>query len=270
MLDQIHVVAVEGDALRVAMAERVHGGPARSPGDDRIVTGDAPIPVDPEQLAVEGIGILRERLHPGLAHRHPEVFGPVEADPAAIVVAARAHSVPDHVAVEAPRVAGHLVAEHLVHRGACRGDEAGRAHVDEPVRSERRVDCDTHQPGLAGLAHVVDREGGQLRGGGRAGLEELHGAASLGHEHPAVRHEREIPRCDQSALDDLIGEARDEGGPARTWRHRGPARRRRGTGRRRRRDRGRRACCGRRCARRYPKDGHGKRETVHPTSIRAR
>ena len=80
------------------------------------------------------------------------------------------------------------------------------ADVQQAVRPEARIDGDPHQ---AGLAHRVD-VGDLCRGGAfrvrLCAVEHDDVAHALGHEHPAVGREREVPRDRETGLDDRVGE----------------------------------------------------------------
>src|SRR6266849_6626003 len=85
---------------------------------------------------------------------------------------------------------------------------ARRAEVEELVVREVGVERDAHRAGLAGRVDALDGVVPELRRAGLGALEHEQVPHSLGHEHAAVRRERDIPRVAQPGLHDVGRERR--------------------------------------------------------------
>src|SRR2546430_2526127 len=206
---------LEGQALRVPIPHRVHSRPSGSAGHHRVVRRDASVSVHAEDFSVQHVRVLPVRRVSGVAHRDPELAVGAEADPATVVIAVRAHARADHVAIEDRCVAVHPEALHLVEPQAA--VIHGHADVEEVVGRERRVELDAHEPGLARRVDVRDREDiGQLRGVWRAARVDEDVPDALGHEHPPIGREGQVPRDREPGSNDRRGQSRNG---ARRQRH---------------------------------------------------
>src|SRR2546425_7071375 len=148
---------LEGEALRIAVAPRVHDAAAGRAGEHGVVGRDAAVLLEPQDLAVERVGVLRARAVAGLAHRDPELAIRSESHPAAVVVRGGDHAAPDDEDVERRDVPAHPVAEDLV--APLSLVVARRAQVHEAVRGEVRIESDAHEPGLALRVDARDGRG---------------------------------------------------------------------------------------------------------------
>ena len=197
----------KGEALRVPISHRVHGRPCGSARHDRVVRGDAAIAIHAEDFPVQHVRVLPVRRVSSVAHRDPELSVGAEADPATVVIAVRAHARADHVAIEDRCVAAHPEALHLVEPQAA--VVHGHADVEQVVGRERRVELDAHESGLARRVDVRDREDvGQLRGVRRGARVDEDVPDTLGHEHPPIGREGQVPRDREPGSNGRRGQSR--------------------------------------------------------------
>ena len=198
VLDRVRVVAprAEGDALGVAVTLRVPELPGGVAGPRGAVGGH------PEDLAAEGVVVLRRGRGPGVTGRHEERAGPrLEPHPAAVVEARVVRDPLDDDRPVGDRRRGARVQVEPCHPVVGRGRVADvGAEVPGAVRG---VDRQAHEAALAGGAEpAVEARDPPERVVTVAVAEagrDLTGVV-LGVDGQAGREEGEVP-CPREAVD---------------------------------------------------------------------
>ena len=102
-------VGVDGQPLRVAVADGEQLRPCLFDADEGVICGDGPIPVEPDHRALMIVGLLRAVCRAAVTQRQIQLAGGIEADATAEVMGA---------------IAGVRGLEHLRETDQCRAFEA--------------------------------------------------------------------------------------------------------------------------------------------------
>ena len=180
------------------MTHRVRGSAPEGAREDGVVARDRPVRIHAEDLAVQRVRVLREGRVADLAHRHPELAIGSEPHPAPVVVAAREHPGPDHVAIEREAAVRLAIPQDLIQPSVV---VPRRTDVDEVVGDEGRVEGDAHRAGLALGVDVRDWVVRELRRTRSAARVDQDVAGPLGDEHPAVGRKGDVPGEAEPRLD---------------------------------------------------------------------